>query len=59
MENGPSFKVAWKSKIPEKIKIFVWLAAQGAIFTKDNMLRRNWHGDIGYYFCGESETVER
>jgi hypothetical protein len=56
MENGPSFKVTWKSKIPGKIKIFVWLVAEGAILTKDNMLRRNWHEDPGCYVHGESES---
>jgi hypothetical protein len=31
IENGPNYKVIWKSKIPEKIKFFMWLVAQGAI----------------------------
>jgi hypothetical protein len=29
----------------------MWLVEQGAILTKDNMLRRNWHGDPRCYFC--------
>jgi hypothetical protein len=30
----------WKVKIPEKIKIFMWLVEQKAILTKDNMVKR-------------------
>jgi hypothetical protein len=40
-----------ESKIPEKVKIFMWLVAQKAILTKDNMIRRNWQG-------GPIETVD-
>jgi hypothetical protein len=39
-DNGPNFKHIWKSKIPEKIKIFMWLVTQKAILTKDNMIKR-------------------
>jgi hypothetical protein len=31
----------WKAKIPLKIKIFIWMVAQKAILTKDNMIIRN------------------
>jgi hypothetical protein len=44
MDIAPSFKIIWKSKLSEKIKIFTWLVAQGAILTKDNMLKRKWQG---------------
>jgi hypothetical protein len=40
----PSFKRIWKSKIPEKIKCFMWLVEQDAILTKDNLIRRKWQG---------------
>jgi hypothetical protein len=39
-----SFKRIWKSKIPEKIKCFMWLVEQDAILTKDNLIRRKWQG---------------
>jgi hypothetical protein len=39
-ESGPSFKYNWRAKVPQKIKIFMWLVAHGAILTKDNMIRR-------------------
>jgi hypothetical protein len=34
---GPSYNRVWKAKIPEKIKVFMWLMEQEAILTKDNM----------------------
>jgi hypothetical protein len=49
-DDGPSFRVIWKAKLPEKI-------AQRAIVTKDNMIRRNYHGDPSCYFCGDSEST--
>jgi hypothetical protein len=55
---GQSYQVIKKTKIPLKIKIFMWMVAQRAILTKDNMLSRNWHGDPGCYFCGFVETVD-
>jgi hypothetical protein len=39
-ESGPSFKYNWRAKVQQKIKIFMWLVAQGAILTKENMIRR-------------------
>jgi hypothetical protein len=40
-DNGPAFKNIWKSKLPEKIRIFMWFLAQRVVLTKDNMLRKN------------------
>jgi hypothetical protein len=48
----------WKSKIPLKIKIFMWLIQQDAILTKNNLAKRNWSGDKKCYFCHGEETVE-
>jgi hypothetical protein len=42
--NGPAHKDISKAKIPEKVKIFMWLTAQKVILTKDNMIRRRWQG---------------
>jgi hypothetical protein len=36
---GVSFSRIWRSKLPKKIKIFMWLFEQKAIHTKDNMIR--------------------
>lgn len=51
-------KKLWKSKIPLKIKIFLWLIRQNAILTKDNPIKRNWVGDKRCYFCNEDENIE-
>jgi hypothetical protein len=56
-DGGSSFKEIWKGKIPAKIKIFMWLVANNAILTKDNMIKRNWKGDPSCYFCQQPETV--
>jgi hypothetical protein len=43
-DNGPAFKYIWKSKLPEKIRIFMWFLAQGVVLTKDNMLKKIGRG---------------
>jgi len=48
---GPYFWKIWKEKIPAKIKIFLWLVANNAILTKDNMFRRKWTGDPSCLSC--------
>jgi hypothetical protein len=53
---GSAYKRIWKSKIPEKIKIFMWLLEQRDVLTKDNMVKRNWHGNLDCYFCGAPES---
>jgi hypothetical protein len=57
-DNGPDYKRVWKAKIPEKIKIFMWLVEQNSILTKDNMLKRNWQGDPCCYFCDNPENMD-
>jgi hypothetical protein len=57
-EVGPAYKAIWRAKIPEKVRIFMWLIAQKAVLTKDNMIRKNWQGDPNCYFCGSIEIVE-
>lgn len=48
----------WKAKMPLKIKIFMWLAKQDVILTKDNLLRKKWKGDPNCAFCSEKETID-
>jgi hypothetical protein len=57
-DDGLAYREIWKAKIPLKIKIFMWLVAQKAILTKDNMLIKNWKGDLGCCFCGGLKTVD-
>jgi hypothetical protein len=35
-------KVIWKYRIPEKVRIFMWLVAQKTILIKDNMIKKRW-----------------
>jgi hypothetical protein len=35
----------WKVKIPEKIRMFMWLLEQKVILTKDNMVKRKLIAD--------------
>lgn len=55
-ENSQSFKNIWKGKIPAKIKIFLWLAENNAILTKDNLIKCQWKGDPVCCFCPNNET---
>ena len=48
----------WKAKVPLKIKIFIWLVAQGAIMTKDNLCKRKWKENMSCAFCTDHETVQ-
>jgi hypothetical protein len=50
-DNGSCYRRIWKAKISARIKKFMWLVEQGAILTKDNMLKRNWQRDPSCYFC--------
>jgi hypothetical protein len=52
-----SFKHLWKSKIPLKIKIWLWLIWHDAIATKDNLLKRNWNGSASCQFCHHDESI--
>jgi hypothetical protein len=52
-----SFKHLWKSKIHLNIKIWLWMIWHNAIATKDNLLKRNWHGSFTCQFCDSAETI--
>jgi len=54
--NEPNKKI-WKTKLPLKIKIFMWLIQQNSILTKDNLLKRGWNGDSKCMFCREDESI--
>jgi zinc-binding in reverse transcriptase len=40
----------WNLKIPLKVKIFIWLALQGKMLTKDVLLCRGWSGSASCVF---------
>jgi hypothetical protein len=47
----------WKMKIPLKTKVFAWYLRRGVILTKDNLVKRNWHGSKSCVFCHQDETI--
>jgi hypothetical protein len=54
----PFNNVIWKLKIPLKTKVFAWYLIKGVVLTKDNLARKQWHGNIPCYFCACSETIQ-
>jgi hypothetical protein len=54
----PNNRYLWKIKIPLKISVFLWLLYREAIVTKDNLVKRNWHGNVMCYFCNNIETIQ-
>jgi hypothetical protein len=53
---GSHNKWIWKSKIPLKIKIFMWQLGQDALLTRENLKKRNWAGSPLCSFCNQVET---
>jgi hypothetical protein len=49
-------KKIWKMKIPLKIKIFGWYLRRGVILTKDNLVKRNWHGSTRCVFLSSGRN---
>jgi hypothetical protein len=41
-----------------KIKVFIWLLYREAILTKDNLVKRNWHGNAKCCFFDSDETIQ-
>jgi hypothetical protein len=54
----PHNSYLWKIKIPLKIKVFLWLLYREVILIKDNLVKRNWHGNIMCCFCDSFETIQ-
>jgi hypothetical protein len=50
-------KYLWKLKIPLKIKKFMLFLNNKVLLTKDNLVKRNWHGCTKCCFCNEPETI--
>ena len=48
----------WKSKLPLKLKIFMWLTLQGRIQTGVALKRKKWKGDANRTICNLPETVD-
>jgi hypothetical protein len=52
-----SFKHLWKSKIPLKIKVWLWLIWHNAIATKNIMSERGWVWNTQCQFCDQTENI--
>jgi hypothetical protein len=52
------YRFLWKSKLPQKIKVFLWLVIRNKILTKDNLRKRNWKGSDECCFCGGMESID-
>jgi hypothetical protein len=55
---APYNSYLWKTKIPLKIKIFLWLLYREKILTKDNLVKRNWNGNVMCCFYNNYETIQ-
>jgi hypothetical protein len=53
---GPNDKKLWKSKLPLKIKVFMWQVYQYAILTRENMRKKDWLRNPKCSFCENIET---
>lgn len=55
---SPHLKHIWKSKIPPKIKIFMWFLENNVLLIKDNLISKRWIGDASCCFCDQEEYVD-
>lgn len=50
--------IAWRIKVPLKIKVFFWYLKKGVILTKQNLAKRNWKGSISCCWCSSDENIK-
>ena len=48
----------WHTKLPLKLKIFMWLAIQGRIQTGAALKQKKWKGDENRSLCNSLESVD-
>jgi hypothetical protein len=48
----------WKSSIPLKIKVFMWLMLKGRIQAAKQLKKMNWSGSLLCKLCGAEEDVD-
>lgn len=48
----------WKTRMPPRVKVFMWLALRNSILTRDNLHRRGWNGDRQCPFCMQAGSVD-
>jgi len=52
------YDTIWKSHVPLKIKIFLWLVRRDKILTKVNLATKGWPGDLTCAFCDQHESTD-
>jgi hypothetical protein len=48
----------WKAKIPQRIRVFLWLILKDKILSKENLEKRKWQGNVNCDWCGCLETTK-
>jgi len=48
----------WKSKIPMKLKVFMWMVINGKLQTGVNLMKNNWRESGKCCLCGEYENED-
>lgn len=56
--NNKRMKRMWRSKLPQKLKVFAWLVAQNKLQTGDNLKKRKWKGDEKCCLCRKMENMD-
>lgn len=60
-DRGVSSRVAsyiWKSKLPLKIKFFLWQVFNNKLQVAQNLVKKGWKGNINYCVCGCLESID-
>ena len=47
----------WKTNVPQRIQIFLWLVVRNKLLTRDNLLKRQHVADTTCLFCNEAELA--
>ena len=47
----------WKSNMPLKVKIFVWMCVRGRIQVAKDLKAKGWPGEPSCKLCGEEESA--
>ena len=53
----PIWKKFWKIVVPNRYLVFIWLAFNNKILTRDNLCKRHPVNNMTCLFCGENESV--
>lgn len=48
----------WRSKLPQKLKVFLWFASQDRLQTGLNLKKKNWKGNAKCCLCGVLENMD-